>query len=231
MVRRKKKQKSERKAEIQNHSVCVKTSQNKLHELWCWPVSLREPAYLHLLAVQSLYFHTNCTLGSVTGAAMLDLLALQLHGCRPVTDNADRFLETDALQGSLSWYGVTDILGRPPRLLRQRTKDRRFRDVAEREELSRDSLKTMFNQSRNLWKLTLHLIQTHITHTQVCLHCSSGVNPLQQQEFWLTPTTRGHRFTDRAETEQSSKVLKTTLWINKYAEYLANSKNTIIFPA
>lgn len=69
-------------------------------------VLFRESAYLHHLAVRSLCFHTNSTVGSVTGAAeaaMLDLLALQFHGCRPVSDNADRFLETDALQGSLSW--------------------------------------------------------------------------------------------------------------------------------
>lgn len=56
---------------------------------------------------------------------MLDLLALQFHGCRPVSDNADRFLETDALQGSLSWYCVTDILGCLPRFLFQQTNKQR----------------------------------------------------------------------------------------------------------
>lgn len=69
--------------------------------------SCSEPAYLNHLTVRSLYGHTCSAVASVSGAAeaaMLDLLALQFHGCRPVSDNADRFLETDTLQGSLSWY-------------------------------------------------------------------------------------------------------------------------------
>lgn len=52
---------------------------------------------------------------------LTDLLALQLHGSGPVADNADRFLESDALQGSLSWRRVTDILGRPARFLHKQT--------------------------------------------------------------------------------------------------------------
>lgn len=49
-------------------------------------------AYLHHLTVGTLNFHTSWTVGSVIGAAeivVLDLLALQIHGCRPVSDNAD----------------------------------------------------------------------------------------------------------------------------------------------
>lgn len=55
---------------------------------------------------------------SVTGtaqAARLPLLALQLHDCRAGTDHANRFLERDALQGSISRNGATDIFIGLPR--------------------------------------------------------------------------------------------------------------------
>lgn len=53
---------------------------------------------------------------------MLDLLVLQLHGCRTGTDYADSFLESDALQGSISWNGVTDIFIGLPRFLKSQKK-------------------------------------------------------------------------------------------------------------
>lgn len=92
----------------------------KQTEPWSW-FWVGEPAYLHHLAVGSPCVHPSCTVRSVTGAAeaaVLDLLALQLHGGRPVADYADRFLESDALQGSLSRCCVTDIFGWLPQFLR-----------------------------------------------------------------------------------------------------------------
>lgn len=106
---------------------------------------------------------------------MLDLLALQFHGCRPVSDNADRFLETDTLQGSLSWYCVTDILGCPPRFLRQQTNKRH--EVHRGCTLPHDQDKVC-----SMWKLeenlsdSLKRTHTHTPNTDtksVCLHCSS----------------------------------------------------------
>lgn len=68
-------------------------------------------SHLDVLGLRRLPF------GGAAVAAMLDLLALHLHGRRPVSDDADRLLETDALQASLSGRGVTDILGCSPRSL------------------------------------------------------------------------------------------------------------------
>lgn len=51
---------------------------------------------------------------------MLDLLALQFHDCRAGADYVNCFLESDALQGSISWNGVTDIFIGLPRLLRRK---------------------------------------------------------------------------------------------------------------
>lgn len=82
----------------------------------CFQQTIKE-AYLHHYTVWGL-LHP-CNVLSVSGAvqaAMLDLLALQFHGCRAGTDYVNRFLESDALQGSISWNGVTDIFIELPRL-------------------------------------------------------------------------------------------------------------------
>lgn len=72
------------------------------------------------MAVKDTYLH-RCTVwrllqgcdllpaGGAAQAAVLHLLALQLHGCRAGADDVNCFLESDALQGSISWEGVTDI--------------------------------------------------------------------------------------------------------------------------
>lgn len=59
---------------------------------------------------------------------MLDLLALQFHDCRAGTDYVNCFLESDALQGSISWNGVTDIFIGLPRLLRRKKNKNRIRE-------------------------------------------------------------------------------------------------------
>lgn len=71
-------------------------------------------AYLHHDPVWSVPPPT-CNMLSVTGAAeaaVLDLLVLQLHD----------FLERDALQGSVSWNGVTNIFIWLPRVLKRQKK-------------------------------------------------------------------------------------------------------------
>lgn len=71
-------------------------------------------AYLHHDPVWSVP-HPTCNMLSVTGAAqaaVLNLLVLQLHD----------FLERDALQGSASRNGVTDIFIGLPRVLKKAKK-------------------------------------------------------------------------------------------------------------
>lgn len=73
-------------------------------------------AYLHHDPVWRVP-HPRCNVLSVTGAAqaaVLHLLLLQLHD----------FLERDALQGLVSWNGVTDIFIWLPRVLKRQKKGR-----------------------------------------------------------------------------------------------------------
>ena len=155
------------------------------------------PAYLHHFVVRSLHLHTNCIVGSVTGAAeaaMLDLLALQFHGCRPVSDNADRFLETDTLQGSLSWYCVTDILGCPPRFLRQQTNKRHEVQRCCTERLHTVSWSRQCLLNVEIRRKPVRLSENRHTHTHliqtlnlsVCTAAVQWVRALQQQESVLT---------------------------------------------
>lgn len=75
-------------------------------------------AYLHHHAVWSLLHPCNMLpAGGAAQAATLDLLALHFHDCRAGADHVNCFLESDALQGSVSWDGVTHIFVGLPRLL------------------------------------------------------------------------------------------------------------------
>lgn len=136
---------------------------------------------------------------------LADLLALQLHGSGPVADNADRFLEGDALQGSLSWRRVTDILGRPARFLHKRTNTKhRGGGRSERQREGAGKVMTVLPKSVIFHSVGTHAApHTHFTHTHTHtrLHCSSRVNPLQQQG--CVPTTRGHRIPAGADTTAS----------------------------
>lgn len=86
-------------------------------------------AYLHRCTVWSLPHR--CNLLPVSGAAqaaVLHLLALQFHGCRAGADYVNCFLESDALQGSISWNGVIDIFIRLPRLLQRQKPKNKIRE-------------------------------------------------------------------------------------------------------
>lgn len=72
--------------------------------------------YLHHFRVDSLDWRS-------AEAAMLDLLALQLHVCCRVCDETDGFLEADGLQNSLSRCALTYILGRPVWFLNRQISD------------------------------------------------------------------------------------------------------------
>lgn len=154
---------------------------------------------------------------------MLDLLALQFHGCRPVSDNADRFLETDALQGSLFWKCVTDILGCPPRFLCRQTN--KWHEVQRcctsyyhfhnkqyllRRELKKDKL---VNTHRHTWYINLSVCIAVLQCVKLNL-CSS------RSVFWLVPTTRGHQLpcccfmTDQKHSNLPECCFFTVLWMN-----------------
>lgn len=93
-------------------------------------------AYLHHHPVRRVP-HPARNVLSVTGAAqaaVLHLLLLQLHD----------FLERDALQGSVSWNGVTDIFVWLPRVLRRQKIKGRIRNAAGRNSKNEEILSYFF---------------------------------------------------------------------------------------
>lgn len=100
------------------------------------------------------------------------LLALQLHVGRPVVDHTDRFLEGDALQRSLlPRRHLTGIVGRPPPLLHRA--------------YTKHTIGEFQGGS------VCEGVESQDTQAHTGLHCSSTVNPLQQQEAAGAPATRG----------------------------------------